>query len=81
VAVPGGISLLGVWLRFYWTARYHGQGADLHEAFLTLDPPQRAQLAGANLRGANPCGACMRDPGITMATLKDARRDGANLKR
>jgi uncharacterized protein YjbI with pentapeptide repeats len=79
-ALLGALSPLGVWLRFCWVARYHGQMADLHGALLMFAPLRRAQLAGANLRGANLCGADLRDADITMANLKDARLYGANLR-
>src|SRR5947209_3102233 len=48
VVLLGGIGVLFVRLKPYWVARYHGVGADLHDAVL-INPP----LAGANLQGVN----------------------------
>jgi uncharacterized protein YjbI with pentapeptide repeats len=49
-------ALLGIWLRPYWVAKYRGEGADLHGAFLMFAPLRTADLSGADLHGANLCG-------------------------
>ncbi len=49
VVVLGGIGRLGLRLRPYWVAKYHGQGADLQGAVLQFAPLHRANLTGARL--------------------------------
>jgi uncharacterized protein YjbI with pentapeptide repeats len=53
IAVLAGLGLLSVWLRGYWIAAHHGQGADLHGAILVLAPLRGADLEKADLHRAD----------------------------
>src|SRR5438105_1533903 len=67
VALLAGLGPLGLWLRWYWVAKYHGQGADLRGAFLILAPLRGVDLEKANLQRANLAGT-----NLTEAMLVDA---------
>jgi uncharacterized protein YjbI with pentapeptide repeats len=51
--VLGEVGVLGVRLRPYWVANYHGDRADLHGAVLVSAPLRGANLLGAYLEEAN----------------------------
>src|SRR5205807_770926 len=79
VALLGSVGLLCVRLKPYWVARYHGEMADLHGAFLPYAP-----LAGANLCGADLTHACLRGANLDHASLEEsvvaeAKLHGARL--
>jgi hypothetical protein len=82
--VVGGTGLLIVRLRPYWIAKYHGVGADLHDASLPHAPLrkailQRAILKRANLRGADLTAADLTDADVRWAHLEGARLSYAIL--
>ena len=69
VIVFGGVGLLALRLKPYWVARYRGDNADLHSAFLVGAPLAHAQLSETDLRGAN----------LAQANLSAAALCGVNL--
>ncbi len=70
----GGVGVLGVRLRPYWVAKYRGENADLHCAFLVGAPLAHAQLGETDLRGAN-----LAHADLSAATLCGANLTGAEL--
>lgn len=58
--VLAGLGPLGIWLRWYWVAKHHGQGADL----------RGADLVGANLLHANLAGASRTHADLVSAPLR-----------
>ena len=75
----GGLGLLFVRLRPYWVAKYHGEGADLRQAFLPLAPLHAALLSHAHLQQANLRGADLDHAILYGADLSGADLCGANL--
>ena len=75
-----GFALLGVQLRPYWVAKYHGQRADLHGAVLILAPLGGADLRWANLTGADLAGANLAGAKLSGADLKNVNLCGACLR-
>jgi hypothetical protein len=79
VAVVCGIGLLIVQLRFYWVAKYRGEGADLSGVVHVFAPLEGAQLWEADLSGANLHGAHLRKAVLGAADLSGADLSGADL--
>jgi uncharacterized protein YjbI with pentapeptide repeats len=78
-----GVTFL---LRPYWVARFHGAGADLHGAVLTMTDLHSAGLRGANLQHANLRFACLagadlRGANLVGADLRSTCLDGVDLTR
>src|SRR5262249_37848458 len=69
-----GMAAVGVWLRPYLVAKYRGQDANLHGAWLPNAPLHGADLSGADLQDANLHGA-----DLTHAHLTEVRGRGADL--
>src|SRR5437879_13028832 len=94
VALLTGLGVLGVRLRPYWVAKYRGEGADLHGAWLVHASLDGADLSDANLKGAKLTGAnlehawlsaslqgaCLRGARLSGAHLASARMDWADLR-
>jgi uncharacterized protein YjbI with pentapeptide repeats len=78
-AVLAGLGPLGIWLRWYWTAKYHGHEADLRGAFLIFAPLRGAELERANLHHANLAGAKLAGANLRHAVLQHANLAGADL--
>src|SRR6478672_7840746 len=74
-----GFAMLFVRLRPYWIAKYHGEGADLRQAFLSLAPLHAAILSGARLQQANLRGADLDHAALYGANLSGADLSGANV--
>jgi hypothetical protein len=77
--VVAGLSLMGIWLRWYWVAKHHGEGANLRGAFLIFAPLHGADLERADLHHANLAGANLAGAGLWRADLPGANLAGANL--
>ena len=76
----GGTARMGVQLKPYWIAKYHGYNSDLHGAMLSGAPLADADLRFADLQRATLTGANLRRADLLLSKLEHARLGGANLE-
>src|ERR1043166_8776231 len=77
----GSGALVAARLRPYWIARYRGEKAQLHGAWLPRAPLEGIILIAAELSGANLSGSNLRGAYLEGADLRNANLRGAQLQK